>query len=118
MASSACAAHGTAHNGRLYGVYPALIIDGKRLSSKRKYCADAMYQMLADHKKEWDDSAFESPDSPETSCHGCGEQAESIGELRPFFLTCYVDGKHRRDYRARYCEQCAEQLRVEFDLHG
>ena len=118
MATTPCSVHGTAHTGRVFGVYPALLEDGKRLTSVRKYCSDAMYQMLSDHKKEWSDSAFsEEPDKQQT-CHGCGEEFEHVSELYPFFMTCYVDGKSRRDYRSRYCSQCAEMIKVEFDLHA
>jgi ribosomal protein S27AE len=117
MGQLACDGHGSSRAGRLYGVYPAVLRDGKRFHGYRRFCRDCMRDLLARHSKDWHDPYATSPEQSETACSFCDLVVSNGAQLQPFWVTLYPDGKNRRDYDAQYCPACADGVISEFELH-
>jgi hypothetical protein len=117
MSEFVCDGHGQQIRGRLVGAYGALVIDGQRLHNYRRLCRDCVTDLIARHKREWRESFLSEDSREQHCCHCCGAVAENLSALRRFYGTVYVDHKSRHDYRAYYCDDCADLIREELALH-
>lgn len=116
MASMPCDVHHAPQPGRLCGIYPTLVTNGTRKSKYVRMCIPCSTDLLARHARDWVDHALRRELNAGLTCTSCGLVVEQTDKLFPFYATCYLNGKDRRDYTAMYCADCALKTAQEFEL--
>lgn len=105
-----CDRHGHVVPAGVRGVFPSIVISGQRYSRKLRLCDECIGELLDHHDAEWREVTIANRDPDPSACARCATEPGDLKDLNTFWVTLYVQGKYRRDYRSRYCPACSQLM--------